>query len=163
MKSHPRIRKTVKWGGAVLTVLFLTIWISSRWWYLDYLSRGGTWTVGVSEGTVSIGQVTPSGWPNPPPPWYYGFLDPPLHLAWWFDWGSLPPSDWWFFVPLWVPAAATLLATGAAWRLDALARRRARAGCCAKCGYDLTGNTTGICPECGAAAPQPRPVDGTPA
>jgi len=29
-------------------------------------------------------------------------------------------------------------------------RRRARQGHCAHCGYDLTGNVTGICSECGA-------------
>lgn len=28
---------------------------------------------------------------------------------------------------------------------------------CAKCHYDLTGNTTGICPECGTPAPRPLP------
>jgi hypothetical protein len=29
---------------------------------------------------------------------------------------------------------------------------RVRAGRCLRCGYDLTGNTSGICPECGAQA-----------
>jgi len=34
-----------------------------------------------------------------------------------------------------------------AWRKN---RRRARAGRCARCRYDLTGNVSGICPECGS-------------
>ena len=29
-------------------------------------------------------------------------------------------------------------------------RKRLRHGECPRCGYDLTGNTTGMCPECGA-------------
>ncbi len=29
--------------------------------------------------------------------------------------------------------------------------RRRRRGLCIKCGYNLTGNTTGVCPECGTA------------
>ncbi len=28
--------------------------------------------------------------------------------------------------------------------------RRRRRGWCVKCGYDLTGNVTGVCPECGS-------------
>lgn len=34
----------------------------------------------------------------------------------------------------------------------ALFRRRTRAGCCTACGYNLTGNTSGTCPECGSPA-----------
>ena len=30
-------------------------------------------------------------------------------------------------------------------------RRRRRTGSCARCGYNLTGNVSGTCPECGAA------------
>jgi hypothetical protein len=30
--------------------------------------------------------------------------------------------------------------------------RRNRKGLCARCGYNLTGNTSGVCPECGTAA-----------
>ena len=30
-------------------------------------------------------------------------------------------------------------------------RRRARRGLCLSCGYDLTGNTSDVCPECGQA------------
>ncbi|HEY3241814.1 MAG TPA: hypothetical protein VGM03_00555 [Phycisphaerae bacterium] len=41
--------------------------------------------------------------------------------------------------------------------LALLAYRKLRSlvppGHCSACGYDLTGNTSGVCPECGAAAP----------
>ncbi|HEY2588350.1 MAG TPA: AAA family ATPase [Tepidisphaeraceae bacterium] len=44
------------------------------------------------------------------------------------------------------------------------ARERAAAGLCARCGYDLRGNTSGVCPECGArraaAAARPAPAIG---
>lgn len=56
-----------------------------------------------------------------------------------------------------------VVATGIACRLltylghlDAEVRRAARLrnlGHCAGCGYDLTGNVSGLCPECGAPAP----------
>jgi len=32
--------------------------------------------------------------------------------------------------------------------------RRRRRGLCAQCGYNLTGNTSGICPECGTPIPK---------
>ena len=34
-------------------------------------------------------------------------------------------------------------------------RKRTAAGQCATCGYDLTGNTSGVCPECGEAVIDP--------
>jgi hypothetical protein len=33
-------------------------------------------------------------------------------------------------------------------------RYRIPAGCCRHCGYDLTGNTSGVCPECGTPVRQ---------
>ena len=53
--------------------------------------------------------------------------------------------------PLWVPAA--LLATLPAVRAFRGAFGRHRTGRCPRCGYDLTGNESGVCPECGTATP----------
>ena len=33
--------------------------------------------------------------------------------------------------------------------------RRLQEGLCINCGYDLTGNVSGVCPECGAEVKQP--------
>ena len=41
---------------------------------------------------------------------------------------------------------------------DQLAHRNAR-GLCLACGYDLTGNTSGVCPECGKPPPSFRHAD----
>jgi hypothetical protein len=53
--------------------------------------------------------------------------------------------------PLWLPTA--LAAMAPAVRLVRARRRRARrrrdGGFCTRCGYDLTGNLSGTCPECG--------------
>lgn len=35
--------------------------------------------------------------------------------------------------------------------------RRRRKGCCIRCGYNLTGNVTGVCPECGTEIQVERP------
>jgi hypothetical protein len=42
-------------------------------------------------------------------------------------------------IPIWLPSAM---------RWEKRERRR-RQGLCTKCGYDLTGNVSGTCPECG--------------
>ena len=59
-----------------------------------------------------------------------------------FNWTSIDVS-----VPYWNILAVIGLPTVVLWRLD---RRRAKPGHC-PCGYDLTGNTSGVCPECGTA------------
>ncbi len=58
-------------------------------------------------------------------------------------------SNWWVIGrgPVW-PLAVGLAILPTA-RLIARRINRPRAGCCRRCGYDLTGNTSGVCPECG--------------
>ncbi len=52
-------------------------------------------------------------------------------------------------LPLWIPIPLLLALGTGLWLRD---RRRARLGCCPACAYDLVGNTSGVCPECGAPA-----------
>jgi hypothetical protein len=58
-------------------------------------------------------------------------------------------------LPLWMPLAALAVPTALVWRRYF---RRARPGHCRQCGYNLTGNVSGVCPECGTpripAAPE---------
>jgi len=49
-------------------------------------------------------------------------------------------------IPLWLLFLTSVLPTGVLWNRD---RRRARPGLCSRCGYDLKGNLSGVCPECG--------------
>ncbi len=44
--------------------------------------------------------------------------------------------------------------------LRARDRRRVPPGHCRRCGYDLTGNKSGVCPECGAAVLEEWRADG---
>jgi hypothetical protein len=52
-------------------------------------------------------------------------------------------------IPAWAPAAASAVLPAAAGARRV--RRRPSAGRCRSCGYDLTGNVSGVCPECGLA------------
>jgi hypothetical protein len=60
-------------------------------------------------------------------------------------------------IPLWMPAVLFALLSALAWRLG---RRRVAQGHCANCGYNLTGNVSGRCPECGIAAVGEASTDG---
>ena len=49
-------------------------------------------------------------------------------------------------------AAVVALIVGLPFRL---VRNIPLPGCCRSCGYDLTGNTSGVCPECGREVTTP--------
>ena len=51
-------------------------------------------------------------------------------------------------IPLWLPLVVVTIPTAILLYRD---RRRIPPGHCQKCGYNLTGNTSGRCPECGKA------------
>ncbi len=53
-------------------------------------------------------------------------------------------------LPLWLPLLIIGHPTAFLW---GRARRRPLAGHCRNCGYDLTGNVSGRCPECGLTIP----------
>ncbi len=51
--------------------------------------------------------------------------------------------------PFWLPALATIVVPSC-WFVGFLRHRRQKMiGRCVRCGYSLTGNVSGICPECG--------------
>jgi len=55
-------------------------------------------------------------------------------------------------IPLWIPFILAGILPFVLVRRSR-ARRARLAGRCRSCGYDLTGNTSGVCPECGTAMP----------
>jgi hypothetical protein len=147
MKPHPRIRKTIKWGGAVVTLLLVVVWIGSGWWDVGWVSQKLE-CVDVGYGVVCFERMRDC---RPPPRpglrterngQYF------LHLG--LTWYN--HSDGWVLtLPLWIPAALCLLPSAVALRLDAIARRRARLNLCPKCNYDRAGIAKDVvCPECGA-------------
>jgi hypothetical protein len=58
----------------------------------------------------------------------------------------LSSSCWFLIIPLWIPALLTAVPTAFLWWID---RHRFAAGHCQECGYNLTANVSGRCPECG--------------
>jgi len=93
---------------------------------------------------------------------------PTIRIDWWYgDWISVRAGhqdflaagvvyrQWYSVAEI---SATILIGVGTIGLLLALAiigvrrvRRRRPPGSCGKCAYDLTGNTSGVCPECGSS------------
>ena len=151
MKPHTRIRKTIKWGGLVATVLLVIVAGASIWCGVSWQS-GTADHVFLSAGSVvsfhisGLPQVSGSRW---------SFRMQPPRFVW------MPTIDTnasikmtVVVVPLWIPLVVAAGIAALAWRLDTLASRRARLDLCHICHYDRTGLALGaVCPECGRLPP----------
>ena len=150
----------MKWGGTSLTLLFLVAWIGSCVWWFGWFSPGdGSVFVGQGRLTVLyfdhvIGDLFPAENMQGLPPrrasaTMFGradYIQMNVHLEW-FRGPVRQPA---LCIPLWIPFVAFAIITAGVWRLDTLARRRARVGKCLTCGYDRTGLASDVvCPECG--------------
>ncbi len=146
MLRLPQKRGTVKWVGVAACALLFCGWIGTFWLAFGY--QTSTVSIDLMLGCFNT-SLYPAGLPT------HG----------WFA-ASMPYEVYWLpklihgrysgvrtthlFVPLWMPLLAVGSATILCWRRD----RRYPPGHCQKCGYDLTGNTSGACPECGVAVAQ---------
>jgi len=64
--------------------------------------------------------------------------------------GTVEPSSY-LYIPLWMPLFVIAIPTTILWYRH---RNRLIPGHCQKCRYNLTGNESGICPECGTKIQQ---------
>ncbi len=146
----------LKWVGTVVCVLALAAWgLSTRlvWgkeFSLEYvgssnyfqLQKGAIyWFDGVNPNAQkgwavhSVSVLVTGAWP-----WWlrFGFLRPFI--------SQNPGQARLVYIPLWLPFLIVMIPTTFLWLSD---RRRFPPTNCQKCGYDLTGNVSGRCPECG--------------
>jgi hypothetical protein len=142
--SRKRRRKIIFVAAVAATLLFAALLsISAR--RLIQIGPHGVAVLVIGGGTMGVIVGDDSGRPAPVvQPYEPGLAD-------WNNWAagrlSWPhaPAAWALFVPLYVP----LLATAAIALHYRRLTRPPRPGCCEDCGYDLTGNLSGRCPECG--------------
>jgi len=155
MKPHPRIRKTIKWGGAAVTVLLVVVWIGSGWYSLAWRSKGGS-CISANAGLGRVYLVAPWRTIQSGAPKGWHFAEQGSGFYWW-RW-RVRHDDFlhsmYVSFPMWVPIVLLGCVCSLAWRLDTLPRRRARLNLCPKCNYDRTGLAAdAACPECGATIP----------
>ncbi len=163
MLRRIRWRKVCKWAGTLVSVALLAVFVTSGYrlvgiegevgkffydvvavegrlgiefgWIVIYFDVAPHW-LHVTLPKLSFG-AEKMGWPE------YNF---PMSMQ--IEDGSNLSAD--IDLPLQLLLAATIVPTALLWYLD---RRRHRPGHCRRCGYSLTANTSGICPECGQRVP----------
>jgi hypothetical protein len=138
----------LKWVGVVICAVILLLAIPSGFGQFGYLrtTDGGFVTSGVlfTGGLVcmSVNEVNPDHVGR----WLCtarGDWQLAWHLRPWLHTSSSGLRM--VVLPLWIPFLIVGLPTGLLWWRD----RRTPKGHCQKCGYNLTGNVSGVCPECG--------------
>ncbi len=147
--KRSRLRRIAKWTGLVVCVVIVGVWgVSLRWCMI----RFGTYVrrAELRNGLViaawrtdsQLRQARATRWEVSvvsPSRARYGFIRPIAERV---------PSLKFSYVslPLWLPLLVFAIPTAILWHRD---RRRSPPGHCQQCGYDLTGNESGVCPECG--------------
>jgi hypothetical protein len=145
MRRRSRTRRILKWVGSVACGLTAALWVGTKWRHFQYCHRYGT--VGTVTNFVWVSNVdyTPyygKGFgmikKNNAPPRWWPSVDQGTYVGGTRTWWQVRIPFWCVFLPVGIPTAFL-------WYRD----RRPPKGHCRNCGYDLTGNVSGVCPECG--------------
>jgi len=114
--------------------------------FVYFLYFRGLWEVHLGNAALQVTKYQPPTKVVSPSELQVSTSPSPRFL---FDLPSIrffPPSAYFVRFPIWILVLVTAIPTAWLWHRD---RRRIRPGCCLRCGYDLTGNTSGVCSECG--------------
>ncbi len=146
-----RTGRILKWAGLVVSILVAVAWAVSLRWGLIHTRQTRPAVIAKTGTTLASGRVMSlrCGCVI-----YYADFPLDRRRGWWTI--RFRESPKWrpvmqgvlIILPLWIPFLIVALPTGLLWWYD---RRRTPPGHCQKCGYNLTGNVSGVCPECGTA------------
>ena len=144
-------RRVVKLGLTAASILLMLVFIVSLLWTFAVEGRSQTLTVG--SGQVSWFSLGKQDFPRSA---LHGKEWGPIGVFWngsWCpNWGvsvrwlGRPRSLLYAHIPIWPLLLLLGLPAALLWWSERWPRDEGR---CARCGYDLTGNVSGRCPECG--------------
>lgn len=157
MGRRTKTQRVLKWIGTVFCVVIVAAAAMTLRWHAHWLSPHMAVGVGVYAGAAyanwtpddlanmppaaeapsGVEVVTARSWSDVARRWSRYALWPMSHSA-----ANFRVA----YVPLWIVFVVAAVPTGVLWWRD---RRRILPVHCEKCGYDLTGNVSGRCPECG--------------
>ena len=159
MRRRSRLLRVAKWGGVVVCAVLMATWAVSTRWVVAY--HGSHRSSAVMNGEFVAFWLAEEKVPR----WWFNRLDD-AHSTYGFTLPSYvrsavllddktTPRSTKFSVPIWMPLVLSVgLTTYIIW-ID----RPPKPGHC-PCGYNLTGNVSGVCPECGRSdGTSPPPSD----
>ncbi|GMU81967.1 MAG: hypothetical protein AMXMBFR47_18380 [Planctomycetota bacterium] len=153
MDRLSRRLRNYKWVGTGFAAMLLALGVVSMFFQLSV----SVWKLNSTLGVGALSLAWPIA-PHAPRAQSYGWLTPRDYWALaanmqkpGFSQRTLAPGLGYsrIDIPLWLPLSLIAIPTLWLWRRDSTG---VRPGCCRQCGYDLTGNVSGKCPECGASA-----------
>lgn len=154
-RKSSRVRHVAKWTGVCVCLLILAAFFFSQERKVHYTQRIGSDVriFVLSQGLIGVARLQPGPFISSTPGWYlskFRTSDSIFRSLYHLPHIDRSPkhSGYLLGIPLWVPFLLAALPTAWLWWRD---RRRTPSGHCPHCGYNLTGNTTGICSECGSA------------
>ena len=153
MPHLSRKMRVLKWCGAIGVIGVYVLFIGSSGYSIILSDPGGRRLANVDCGNFIF--VFPPRRNNPvqyswkEDRWSFTVQASTPSLGWRLRYFLTSAGEWCFVVPLWLPFGILAVPTGYLFWRD---RRRPLPGHCGQCGYNLTGNTSGVCPECGTRA-----------
>lgn len=145
MRRRSRIRRVMKWMGALLCTAFAMAFFLSIGRHTTLCQWSPRDRISLHRGAL----LYQWDWRDPPQPRVAriiairaSYFDPVI----WKPQLDAKDLQGVIVLPLWILVAAVAAPTAFVWWFD---RPRFLRGHCQHCGYDLTGNVSGRCPECG--------------
>ncbi len=144
------------WTGVIVSVLLIGLFALSMKYQVDWRNTGESVRVTLWSGHLFYRRYPVANGLAPPPGWTAWRI--PQSASLWRPEAVpfRPPRLYWksgafeLQLPLWILFVIAASATVVLWWRD----RPIPPGHCQHCGYNLTGNVSGRCPECGQAVPR---------
>ncbi len=155
MKRPGRIWQILKWAGLAFSLTLFLGWAIPIPATLGHVTRPRVasdghfwhWLYSLGRGRLMLGHV---GYVPEFDPFLLpgvSFANPVRATRWLPAYGPATRGmGWWISIPLWIPFLVFASPTVYLFQRN---RHHISPGHCQNCGYNLTGNVSGVCPECG--------------